>query len=121
MGGCAYIGPRTIITDRFNYSDAIGASWKQQTLLNIVKMRNADLPVFVDVSLVVSGYSLETNLSISGFHSPADPDTVTVTATVSTYRKGARRSHWQAVGPNPLSAVRSGDCWWQVPAPAKAT
>jgi hypothetical protein len=52
--------------DRFDYSTAIADSWKQQTLLNIVKLRYMDLPVFMDVSSVVSGYSMQTGISING-------------------------------------------------------
>ena len=64
--GCSHLGPKTIAVDRFDYSTAIADSWKQQTLLNIVKLRYMDLPVFVDVASIVSGYSMQTGVSING-------------------------------------------------------
>jgi len=64
--GCTHLGPRTVAVDRFDYSTAIADSWKQQTLLNIVKLRYMDLPVFVDVSSVVAGYSMQTGVSVNG-------------------------------------------------------
>lgn len=66
VAGCASIGPGTVAVDRFDYSTAIADSWKQQTLLNIVKVRYMDLPVFVDVASVVAGYSLQTGVSVNG-------------------------------------------------------
>jgi hypothetical protein len=64
--GCTHLGPRTIAVDRFDYSSAIADSWKQQTLLNIVKLRYMDLPVFVDVASLVNGYSMQTGVSVNG-------------------------------------------------------
>jgi len=64
--GCAHLGPKTVAVDRYDYSVAIADSWKRQTLLNIVKLRYLDLPVFVDVASVVAGYSLQTGVNVGG-------------------------------------------------------
>jgi hypothetical protein len=66
LSGCANLGPSTVPADRFDYSTAIADSWKQQALLNIVKLRYSDVPVFVDVASVVAGYSLQTGVTVAG-------------------------------------------------------
>lgn len=66
VGGCTHVGPKSVTVDRFDYATAIGESWKQQTLLNIVKLRYLDLPVFLDVSSIVAGYSMETSGNVGG-------------------------------------------------------
>ena len=64
--GCGSLGPTTVGRDRFDYVSAISESPKQQILLNIVKIRYADVPVFLDVGQVISGYELEGTLSAGG-------------------------------------------------------
>ena len=71
--GCHSVGPRTVATDRIDYSTAIAESWKRQTLLNIVKVRYMDTPIFVDVGQIVSGYSMETGLSAAAAGFPYGP------------------------------------------------
>ena len=66
MSGCSTIGPDTVERDRFDYNTAISNSWKEQTLLNIIKLRYADMPLFVDVASVVSGYTFERSINLDG-------------------------------------------------------
>ncbi len=59
LSGCAGIGPGTVTRDRFDYTSAISESWKTQMLLNIVKTRYGDAPVFLDVASVINQYAFE--------------------------------------------------------------
>jgi hypothetical protein len=64
LSGCTHLGPKTVARDRFDYNTAISNSWKEQTLLNIVKIRYIDMPLFVDVASIVSGYTLEGSVNM---------------------------------------------------------
>lgn len=66
LAACTSIGPTTIPRDRFDYSAALAASWKNQMLLNLVKMRYLDLPIYLEVGQIVSGYTLESSATVGG-------------------------------------------------------
>ncbi len=63
--GCQHVGPATIVEDRVCYDEAVASSWKEQALLNIVKLRYFDTPFFTDVAQIVSGYSVGGQVSPS--------------------------------------------------------
>jgi hypothetical protein len=60
VAGCSSIGPATIKRDLPDYSGTMASSWKEQMLLNIVKFRYFDPPVFLEVAGVVSQRELQT-------------------------------------------------------------
>jgi len=64
VGCAAKVGPRSLAHDRFDYSSAITRSWKEQMLLNMVKLRYMDPPMFLDVQQVVQQYTREGTGSI---------------------------------------------------------
>ena len=65
LTGCLHprIGPQSLPRDRTAYSDSLSDSWKEETLLNIVKVRYLAPPVFVDVGNVVASYNLAQTAS----------------------------------------------------------
>ena len=64
FAGCAGFGPTTVSRDRFDYTEAISDSWKHQMLLNMIKMRYGDAPVFLDVSSVISQYQIAGQINL---------------------------------------------------------
>ena len=66
IAGCTSVGPGTVTRDRLDYVRSIGESWKQQTLLNVVKLRYGDVPVFLEVAQVIAGYQIQGTIG-AGF------------------------------------------------------
>ncbi len=74
--GCTSMGVRRIGPDRLEYGQALAQSWKNQILLNIVRIRYYDAPVFVEVTQIIGGYSVEhTGVANYGHREVSDPRT----------------------------------------------
>jgi len=73
LAGCANVSPARVSADRMDYGEVIAESWKRQTLLNVVRLRYADAPVFLDVASVINSYSV-TGRGNVGFTQQTRPD-----------------------------------------------
>ena len=84
LSGSSGIGAPAITRDRFDYNVAIAESWKSQMLLNIVKIRYADTPVFMDVTSVInlSGAQHTVNAS-AGWSFPPNANSQSIGGTTT--------------------------------------
>lgn len=84
LAACTQAGPGTISRDRFDYGNAIASSWNEQTLLNILRIRYSEVPIFMEVTSVINQYSVEGELRAGGIYFPnvnAEGDSVNLGAT----------------------------------------
>ena len=64
LGGCATgLGPRAVRSERPDYNRQIVHSADAEMLLNLVRLRYNDTPLFLELDTVVTQYGLETSLS----------------------------------------------------------
>ena len=64
LAGCTAFGPATLRDQQADYASALADAGKQQTLLNIVKLRYGDVPALVSVNQIVAGYSVQGTFSV---------------------------------------------------------
>lgn len=67
LSGCVSLGPRFLNRDHLNYARALGEAEKHAMLLNIVRLRYADPPTFLETTQVISGYQLNRTMT-GGFY-----------------------------------------------------
>jgi len=56
LSGCSARGPRNVPRDRFGYNEALAESSRHQMLLNLVRIRYLEEPVFLSVSSILTQY-----------------------------------------------------------------
>ena len=65
--GCQQMGPAAIMRARYNYNGAIQQTAKEQLLLNLLRVRRDDTPLFLDITKVAAQIQFQGNLSGSAF------------------------------------------------------
>jgi hypothetical protein len=104
--GCQTIGPANMQRDRIDYGGAIADSWKEQTLLNITKLRYSDTPVFLEVSSVISSYTLQSELSLAARIFPhSRTDTYRNLGATGTYTDRPTISYTPVTGQKYIDAL----------------
>lgn len=66
VSGCTSTGPQRLPSDRFDYNAAIAASANEQMLLNLVRLRYNETPVFLDVNTVIAQYQFDARAQFGG-------------------------------------------------------
>lgn len=81
IAGCSHVPARRVTSDRMAYGEVIAESWKRQTLMNVVRLRHADTPLFLEVSGIINSYSVSQKGSLGRTEaSGAGIDTLTLGA-----------------------------------------
>ena len=66
ISGCAAQGAKRVPRDRFDYNAALAQSTREQMLLNIVRSRYLEVPVFLTVSSVLTQYEYDSSIGLGG-------------------------------------------------------
>ncbi len=61
--GCFHLGPDRLAQDEIGYSQALGDAQNQQTLLNVIRLRYADTPSFLQTTQIISSYQLQQSVT----------------------------------------------------------
>lgn len=82
LAGCAQLGPQAINATRLDYNIAVQKTTDEQLLVNLVRMRYRDSPLFIDVSAIASQLNITGGASASGNLLPNAPDSYGIGGSV---------------------------------------
>src|SRR5215510_11487346 len=86
--GCTTgFGPRTVRSERPDYNQQIIRSADQEMLLNVVRLRYNDSPLFLELGGVVAQYSYDAALNAAGQISGSGPNSASVAAGLAYSEK----------------------------------
>ena len=82
LAGCASVSTSHLSSDRMDYGQVVADSWKRQTLLNVVRLRYADAPMFLDVASIINSHTVGGNASAQAtLPSRISPDVLSLGGT----------------------------------------
>ena len=61
--GCAGLGHKTIRHERFDYNEALVRTWNEQMLLNLVRLKYRDTPLFLEISSIATQYQFQRSIA----------------------------------------------------------
>jgi hypothetical protein len=70
--GCASLGPTSLPGDRFNYNKSLARSANEQLLLNIVRLRYGEPLHWLEVSSMLSQYSIHASVNANAWWNNLD-------------------------------------------------
>jgi hypothetical protein len=86
LAGCKSQGPKNVAPDRFNYNAAIARSANEQMLLNLVRLRYTETPVFLTVNSVLTQYVYTGAVTTAGSFGASTGEPLWSVGASGTYR-----------------------------------
>jgi hypothetical protein len=84
LAGCAALGPKMMHNARIEYNDVFADSWNKQLLLNLVRAKYGEPPLFLELGSLTTQYSIEAGAAVNPLWTRPDAVTDTVTRAAGT-------------------------------------
>ena len=122
VSGCQYVGPIAIDQGRDRYNGIIQATSKEQTLSNIIRVRNREPTSFMDVSEVDATTTFSSNVSgglssIGAVGNPKSTNAGTIAGQVGAVSGGVTYSDHLLSGTRLYLARRWSRSWSRLSVP----
>lgn len=104
---CNTVGPKAVAGARVEYNTAIANSWNEQLLLNLVRMRYGEHPVFLELNSLSTQYNLGVGAHIEPIFERPDQNIVTRSVNTQNFAS-AGLSRSRTTGPGSDDEYQNG-------------
>jgi hypothetical protein len=109
LSGCGTLGPNSIKLGRISYNDVIHQTSGDQLLLNLVRIHNHEIPLFMEITEVDASVQVQTTITGGTTGIGAHPGTGTTAGTlagqVSSIAGGAQYTETPTIRYQPLQGA----------------